>query len=561
MKHIKFITTILILAVTTLLSCEMEGEMAKARREGIKPTLTTNAVTEFTATSATLGGTITNAGIPVYTERGVVYATNPNPTTADNKIPVAGTGTGHFSTIVSGLEPNATFYVRTYATNAAGTEYGEQESFFTTTVTINTQPRAYTTVQFGNITGSLSVSASAPDATLSYQWFASTSPSNSRGEEITGETSTTFTIPTTLTIGTYYYFCEVRATGGAKSVRSNVATVNVQVASISINTQPTAINHVQFGSISGSLSLNASVSLGATLSYQWYASTSPSNSSGTEISGETSATFIIPTTLTVGTYYYFCEVSATGVVTSVRSNVATVNVIHVDADMVLVKGRIFLMGATGIATPVHQVTLNDFIIGKYEVTQALWIEVMGSNPSWFKGDNLPVETVSWNDIVGTSGASMVINGITYRENGFIYKLNQLTGKQYRLPTEAEWEYAARGGNKSQGYQYSGSNNVNDVAWYSGNNTPYGTKPVGTKAPNELGIYDMSGNVWEWCSDWWGSYTSAAKTNPTGPTSGTIRVIRGGSWYLDATNCRVAYRDYCNPDYRIFNFGFRLVLAL
>ena len=215
-------------------------------------------------------------------------------------------------------------------------------------------------------------------------------------------------------------------------------------------------------------------------------------------------------------------------------------------DMAYVKGGTFTMGATAEQgsdaydweKPTHSVTVSDFYIGKYEVTQAQWKAVMGSNPSRWKGDNLPVENVSWNDI-----------------QEFIQKLNAQTGKKFRLPTEAEWEYAARGGNQSKGYKYSGSNSIGDVAWYYDNSSSK-THPVGQKTPNELGIYDMSGNVWEWCGDWYGSYSSSSQTNPTGPSSGSFRVLRGGSWSYIAGSCRVSRRSY-DPDYRSDNYGFRL----
>ena len=218
-------------------------------------------------------------------------------------------------------------------------------------------------------------------------------------------------------------------------------------------------------------------------------------------------------------------------------------------NMVYVEGGTFTMGATSEQQnpeddekPTHRVSLSSFYIGKYEVTQALWKAVMGSNPSNWKGDNLPVENVSWNDC-----------------QTFLRKLNAMTGKNFRLPTEAEWEYAARGGNRSRGYQYSGSNVLSDVAWYD-DNSGRKTHNVGTKAPNELGIYDMSGNVWEWCQDWKGSYSSSAQTNPKGPSSGSYRVDRGGSWFNFAWSCRVACR-YCHtPDYRYFDLGFRLALS-
>ena len=219
-------------------------------------------------------------------------------------------------------------------------------------------------------------------------------------------------------------------------------------------------------------------------------------------------------------------------------------------DMVKVKASTFKMGATSEMQnpwddekPVREVILtNDYYIGKYEVTQSLWQAVMGTNPSYFKGDNLPVEQVSWDNCLE-----------------FISKLNSLTGRKFRLPTEAEWEYAARGGKKSRGYQYSGSFNISDVAWYNGNS---GNKihPVGMKQANELGVYDMSGNVNEWCQDWYGSYVSSSQTNPLGANSGSFRVCRGGSWYFGTVNCRSSFRSRSNPDTRSRYIGFRLVLS-
>ena len=219
-------------------------------------------------------------------------------------------------------------------------------------------------------------------------------------------------------------------------------------------------------------------------------------------------------------------------------------------DMVKVEAGTFMMGATsemqdpyGDEKPVHKVILtNDYYMGKYEVTQALWQAVMGSNPSYFKGDNLPVENVSWKKC-----------------QKFISKLNSMTGRKFRLPTEAEWEYAARGGKKSRGYQYSGSSNISDVAWYD-ENSGYGIHPVGTKQANELGIYDMSGNVYEWCQDWYGSYVSSPQTNPTGAVSGSHRVYRGCSWVSFAGYCRLSYRNNDTPGYHFSKLGLRLVLS-
>lgn len=214
-------------------------------------------------------------------------------------------------------------------------------------------------------------------------------------------------------------------------------------------------------------------------------------------------------------------------------------------EMVFVKGGRFQMGENGVADPVHAVTLSDFEIGKYPVTQKQWTEIMGSNPSKFKGcDGCPVENVSWNDV-----------------QEFLKILNaRFPGKNYRLPTEAEWEYAARGGNNSKGYMYAGGNDLGEVGWYVWN-SGFKTHPVGRKKANELGLHDMSGNVWEWCSDWYEEYTLSAQTNPTGPKTGSGRVNRGGSWILIAGTCRISFRNDYSPDDRLLNLGFRVASSL
>ena len=213
-------------------------------------------------------------------------------------------------------------------------------------------------------------------------------------------------------------------------------------------------------------------------------------------------------------------------------------------EMIFVEGGTFSMGsrasdAYGVETPAHDVTLSSFYIGKYEVTQGQWRAVMGSNPKKYTGDNMPVKQISWDDA-----------------QAFIKKLNALTGKNYRLPTEAEWEYAGCGGNKSKGYRYSGSNVLKDVAWYGANTIE--CQNVGKKQPNELGIYDMSGNVWEWCQDWYSNYTSSPQTNPKGPSTGKVRVLRGGSYHRGSEHdCRLAARISSPPYFSSYEYGFRL----
>lgn len=215
-----------------------------------------------------------------------------------------------------------------------------------------------------------------------------------------------------------------------------------------------------------------------------------------------------------------------------QSNYEIYTVNGVSIKMIKVRGGFFMMGAMegdnearSSEKPAHQVYVKDFSICETEVTQALWEAVMGTNPSPYNDDpNCPVESVSWQDA-----------------QTFIGKLNILTGKSFRLPTEAEWEFAARGGNESQGYLYAGSNDIADVSW----NAVSRTHPVGTKSPNELGLYDMSGNVWEVCLDRYDAnyYSNSPVNNPSGPSTGSQVVFRGGSWYNGASLCRVTYRDY------------------
>lgn len=234
--------------------------------------------------------------------------------------------------------------------------------------------------------------------------------------------------------------------------------------------------------------------------------------------------------------------------------------------MIKVEGGTFTMGATSEQgtdaasdeKPTHSVTLSDYYIGQTEVTQGLWKAVMGTtvrqqrdkaDKSWplrGEGNNYPMYYINWEEC-----------------QAFVNKLNsllfsQLVGRRFALPTEAQWEYAARGGKKSKGYKYSGSNTLSSVAWYD-DNSGSSTHTVATKSANELGLYDMSGNVCEWCQDWYGDYSSGSQSNPSGPSSGSARVGRGGGWRFNARNCRVSYRNYFTPTDRGHNLGFRVVL--
>ncbi len=233
--------------------------------------------------------------------------------------------------------------------------------------------------------------------------------------------------------------------------------------------------------------------------------------------------------------------------------------------MILVEGGKFYMGSEygeNNEKPVHEVELDSFYIGKFPVTQRLWTAVMENNPSYYNGcDDCPVESVSWYDAVRFCNK---LSEMTGRKPYYIINGKQVsidtTANGFRLPTEAQWEYAARGGRKSRGYKYSGSDNIDEVAWYY-DNSDYKTHPVGQKKPNELGLYDMSGNVWEWCWDWydWNYYSHSPGKNPMGPDAGSGRVLRGGSWGNFAASARVAYRGHDDPGGSWSDGGLRLAL--
>ncbi len=344
---------------------------------------------------------------------------------------------------------------------------------------------------------------------------------------------------TGLNYGTTYYWKVIGKKDG-KSGESEIRSFTTKTEEIDVNlTSPTN------GATNQDLSINLSWTGNAEY-YEVYLGTSLGSYS--KIATNITANNYILSSLNYGTTYYWKVIGKkdSKITESSVRNFSTKMVNSIGMEFVLVEAGTFMMGSTSGDSdekPVHQVTLTkDYYIGKYEVTQKQWVAVMGSNPSNWKGDNLPVEQVSWNDI-----------------QEFITKLNQKEGTdKYRLPTEAEWEFVARGGNKSKGYTYSGSNSIGEIAWYE-DNAGGKTHEVGTKKANELGIYDMSGNVGEWCSDLYGAYSSAAVSDPTGASRGSYRVCRGGFWLVNDPYCRVVDRRGTNPSYRLYYDGFRIVM--
>ena len=249
-------------------------------------------------------------------------------------------------------------------------------------------------------------------------------------------------------------------------------------------------------------------------------------------------------------------------------------------DFVYVEGGRFFMGSdTGYKDekPVHKVTVSSFYMSRFAVSQKEWEEVMGHNPSHFIGYDLPVESISWYEALVFCNTRSILDGLRPCYSILGSKKPSDWGKPpieptaawdevlcdwrdngYRLPTEAEWEYAARGGKENLGYRFSGSDDIDNIAWYSANNSPYGTKRLGQKIPNSLGIHDMSGNVWEWCWDIYGQYQSDEYTSPSQLSKMTRRIRRGGCWQSDAEDCSNSVRGSCNPSSSGFNIGLRYV---
>ena len=434
-----------------------------------RPILTTVAISKILAKSAESGGTsIIDSGFPI-TQKGIVWGTSENPALANNKTE-HGTGSELFTSPLTNLNPNTTYFVRAYATNSVGTEFGNELSFKTKDGVIL-----------------LSSTTSATDITET---------SAVSGGNVTSD-------------------------GGSMVIARGIVWSTTQNP-----TNSNRLGQTNNGNGMGSFTSNLT-GLANTTTY--YVRSYATNSVGTFY----------------GTQIDFITLTPPPKQGSIYTN-------SISMEFVYIEPGSFYMGSTvgdSDEKPVHQVTITQgFYMGKYEVTQKQWVEIMGSNPSNFKGDNRPVETVSWNDI-----------------QTFISKLNEKEGgTKYRLPTEAEWEYCAQAGTAKNGegpkWHFGNiESSLVNYAWYSSNSGGQ-TKDVGQKKPNKYGLYDVHGNVWEWVQDWYDSnyYSSSPKTDSKGPSSGSYRVSRGGSWDDDAEYTRSANRGSIIPEGRFSNLGFRLV---
>ena len=526
----------------------------------ILPTVTTSEVTNISGTKADCRCNVTSEGDFTVTARGVCWSTADNPTIDDSHT-VDGGGAGSFTSNITGLTENTTYYVRAYATSGAGTAYGETRTFVTTAYILPT----VTTSEVTNISGTKADCrcnvTSEGDFTVTARgvcWSTTDNPTIDDSHTVDGGGAGSFISNITGLTEITTYYVRAYATSGASTVYGETRTF-VTTEYILPTVTTSEVTNVSFTTAKCGGEVTEGDYTVTARGVCWSTAANPTIDDSHTIDGGGAGSFISNITgLTENTTYYVraYATSSAGTVYGETKTFETFKTIFsltvngVSFEMVYVEGGSFDMGATSEQGsdaydneyPVHSVTLSDYYIGRCEVTQELWEAVMGSNPSYFAGAKNPVEQVSWNAC-----------------QEFVSRLNSLTGRTFRLPTEAEWEYAARGGKKSSHYKYSGSGNIGDVAWYGGNSGGT-THAVGTKTANELGIYDMSGNVWEWCSDWYGSYSAGAQTNPQGPSSGSFRVLRGGSWGDIARSCRVSYRGGSFPDSSSYGYGLRLVLV-
>ena len=531
------------------------------------PKVSTKAITDIYRSTgkALIAGAVTELGDPVYSERGFVYGTTHNPIIQNaTKVQVEGSGLGEYFTTLSDLQLGNTYYVRAYATNTVGTAYGEEQ-------TLDFNP-ILPVVVTNDVTG---ISEETKSATFHATITNAGDPVYTERGFVYGKSPDPTTGGATKVVvagsgtGTYYgdvhnlevdcaYYVRAYVTYSSGIVygENKVFSVKKMYPPTVTTSAVTNINHTT-ATAGGNVTNDGGINV-TERGVVFSTSQNPTVADSKVTSGSGTGAFTCNLTgLEEGKKYYVraYAMNVVGIgygeqVDFTVTNAQTITVNGVSFKMIAVQGGTFTMGATteqgsdiwDREKPTHKVTLSDYMIGETEVTQELWKAVMGTNPSYFSGTQNPVESVSWEDC-----------------QNFIAELNAMTGKKFRLPTEAEWEFAARGGNKSNGFKYSGSGSIDKVAWYYGNSSSK-THPVKQKQANELGIYDMSGNVWEWCQDWYGSYSSSAQTNPTGPSSGSYRVSRGGGWFNnDATNCRVSIRYIYAPTDARNDLGLRLAL--
>lgn len=537
---------ILLLFALVLFSCEKDPEPT------IVPTiatLTTLDPSSITNQSAVTGGNITNEGGGKVTARGVCWSTKSYPTTSDLCVEDKSSGIGVFECKLSNLEPSKTYHIRAYATNSFGTAYGNDITLTTIIVLPTVSTGTTTAIKNSSARSEIVVlsDGGAPITNKGICWSTKQNPTITDSLTTNGDSILTKLLPNST------YYARAYATNSVGTAYGNqveFSTPNYKVPVV----ETTTVSNIKITmAICGGNITDDGLQDITQKGVVWSTLENPTIEVNNGITNEGTGNGIFESNVThlkSGTTYYVRSYAknAMGVSYGAQKSFRTYDVIELQ-DMVFVEGGTFNMGRDRYesSSPVHSVFVNDFYIAKFEVTQKLWLSIMGTNPSFFSGTNLPVEQISWDD------AQL-----------FIAKLNEQNNLHYRLPTEAEWEYAARGGVKASipSLYYSGSNLVDEVSWHR-DNANQTTHEVGTKKANELGIYDMSGNVQEWCSDWYGSYSDIIDqtNNPIGPATGTDRILRGGSWNRSWNFSEVCFRCSWPPSENQNIFGLRLVATV
>lgn len=538
MKHIS--SLFLSLCVCSLLSCVADKEPdipTGATNETAPVFLSTNlaAITHDSIRASARLGFRGNLNI---LRHGWVWSENPNPTLKDNKLELAALALDSFETLLPGFTLGKTYHLRPYVATGSGETYGPEKTILMDIpkmddITLVTDAACFLRVQ-------CSLQSPVPPAEygILYLKGAGTPTLQKKDGQVAGADLGNGSFHTDLTMlnPSTTYSIRAYALGASGLGYSKVKSVTTPASSLlsagfGINTDAEIFK--------GAVVQFTNTSVGASNTYSW-------NFGDGATSPETAPAHIFNTlgNMTVRL------TAQSGGCTLTKDTILKVIPDPFQGYWVPLSGGTFMMGCTAEQgadceeweKPAHQVTLSPFSIGKTEVTQGQWEAVTGNNPSFFYqcGPNCPVEYVSWNRIM----------------EEFIPALDRKTGRKNRLPTEAEWEYAARGG---QSFKYSGSNNLNLVGWYNGNAAGT-THPVGMKMANGFGLYDMSGNVYEWCSDWYAPYSAGSQIDPQGPSTGTERSYRAGAWIFDWRVCRVSYRYGGAAKNRDYYIGFRLALS-
>lgn len=527
------------------------GNQLTVTTDTIAPTVTTDSLTVLTGDSATGGGNVVLDGGAAVTARGIVWGRATMPT-LDSMFTVDGTGTGTFTSVLDTLLPLTTYYMRAYATNDVGTSYGNEIGFRTPAALPIVSTDSVSTVMLTDSTnrvyGTVSYDGDTTVTARGMVWATSTNPTLMDSYTTNGTGTGSFTSDLSDLIPLTTYYVRGYATNSAGTGYGNELTFTTP-AGLPRLTTTSLSNLTDTTAVSGGTIISDGGTAITAKGIVWGTSPNPTTTGSSTNAGTGTASFSSTLTGLEQGERYYVRAYATNSVGTAYGNELSFTTSELFS-MVLVPGGTFTMGCTGDPDcqgdemPIHSVTIDSFLIGRYEVTQAQFEAIMNNNnPSLTSPGcaDCPVENQSW--------ALFQV---------FISDLNDFTGLNYRLPTEAEWEYAARGGNMSQGYKYSGSNNLDSVAWYNGN-AGGSTHPVGEKLPNELGIYDMSGNVFEFVSDWYSStyYDVSPASNPTGPTTGTERVLRGGYWGVNNVFSRAVSRHFIEPTLNSPSFGIRL----